>query len=105
MVEGRGSRSRPTPAPPAGVGVARQESPPAAGEGPSRVIYIREPRDRRELATAVLALVVAFVAGVILGGSAVLIWDVHKHTDACSQVGPHVVWDQGVYRCVREPGH
>ena len=69
----------------------------------SRIIYVREPRARPELATAILAFAVTFVAGLILGASGVLIWDTHQHIDACRQVGPHVVWSQDVYRCVHEP--
>ena len=88
---------------PASVHVSPEDRPPGGEEQHSRVIYIREPRERPELATAVLALIVAFVAGVILGGSGVLIWDNNKHSDACSQLGPRVVWDQDAYRCVRVP--
>ena len=92
-----------SPDSPARVDVTPQSSSPEAEEQPSRIIYVREPRETPELATAVLALLVAFVAGLILGGSGVLIWDNREHRDACSQVGRHVVWDQGVYRCVHEP--
>jgi hypothetical protein len=89
---------------PARDDTARQGHPEAEEQLPeSRIIYIREPRARPELATAILALVVAFVAGLILGASGVLIWDTHKHSDACRQVGPHVVWSQDLYRCVHEP--
>ena len=88
---------------PADADVAGRDSRSGAEEQPSPIIYIREPRDQPELATAILALVLTLVAGLVLGGSAVLIWDTHRHTDACSQVGPHVVWDQGAYRCVHQP--
>jgi hypothetical protein len=85
------------------IDVAAAEGPAATDEGPSRIIYVREPRERPELATAVVAIIVTLVAGLVLGASGVLIWDHNKHTDACAQVGPHVVWDQSLYRCVREP--
>ena len=91
---------------PAGDDTERQgQRHPEPGEQlpDSRIIYIREPRARPELATAILALAATFVAGLILGASGVLIWDTYKHSDACGQAGPHVGWDQDLYRCVHEP--
>jgi len=80
---------------------------PSAGEEalePAiRLVYIRERRPAPELATAILALALALIAGLILGGSGVLIWDIQRHTNACQSVGPHMAWDQGLYHCVRVP--